>query len=102
MVSDATYCSPLSYCFRLLGWENFTGYPRARKKVLQKGMLSQNSSTRGSPTVSRCASRTGVTGYCLNSSCCRSRNRSGTASAFWAGAASSAITAPRSHRLPVT
>ena len=102
MVSDATYCSPLSYCFRLLGRENFTGYPRALKNVLQKGMLSQNSSTRGRPMVSLCSPRTGDTGYVLNSSSCRSRNRSGTSPAFLTGAASSVTTAPRSHRFPVT
>ena len=38
---------------------------------------------------------------CPHCSSCRSRNRSGTSWALWAGAAS-ITTAPRSHRLPVT
>ena len=48
-VSEVTAESPLSYMVRLLGAERRMVKPRLRKKVLQKGMVSQKASTRGSP-----------------------------------------------------
>ena len=87
-------------------WDGRTspGYPRARKKVLQKGMLSQNSSTRGRPTV--CAlllphrgHRIGLEQQLLPQPE-QVRHLPGSYDRLAAGPPSP--TAPRSHRLPVT
>ena len=60
-VSEVTADRPLSYIFRVLLWDSFTEKPRLRKKVVQKGAVSQKDSTRGMPmTVSRRVSGSGM------------------------------------------
>ena len=110
-VSEVTADRPLSYIFRVLGRDSFTSNPRARKKVDQKGMVSQKDSTRGRPmTVSR-RSLARETGYSWKSSFSRSWNRLGIFSFSWFLAWSCSRTAsslgsprisPRSQRLLVT
>ena len=97
-MSEATKGSPSSNIGLVLGSEITTSYPRARQKVVQKGMLSQNSRHRGRPTVRFFFLLTSEYLYFFMRSASRIRKRSGT---FLISGALSSRDSPRGHLLPV-